>query len=186
MSRIVLSLVAVLALSSCQEKATPQDVLKYEEQEKELEALEDKLDELRAKIASTKNDPPEISVADLQKQLEEEVTIPKLAEGLAGGKDEGRKTAILQKMKDMQVEIFKREDVIRIKIGEIKGWKSKASQWEANAFKENNQARRKKAIGYSVVYRDKAQELADENSDSYIVLSRLNNELEDLKRLGIR
>ena len=85
MSRIVLSLVAVLALSSCQEKATPQDVLKYEEQEKELEALEDKLDELRAKIASTKNDPPEISVADLQKQLEEkEAALTKLNEDQVG------------------------------------------------------------------------------------------------------
>lgn len=85
MSRIVLSLVAVLALSSCQEKATPQDVLKYEEQEKELEALEEKLDELRAKIASTKNDPPEISVADLQKQLEEkEAALTKLYEDQAG------------------------------------------------------------------------------------------------------
>ena len=182
MSQIILSLVAILALSSCQETTNPQDILKYEEQERELEALEEKLNELRAKLASTKNDPPKIPVADLQKQLEEEVTITKLAEGLAGGK----KTAILQKMKDMQAEIFKREDVIRIKIGEIKGWKSKASQWEANAFKENNQARRKKAIGYSEVYRDKAQELADENSNSYIELARLNNELEDLKRLGIR
>ncbi|MCX8237399.1 MAG: hypothetical protein OSB05_01145 [Akkermansiaceae bacterium] len=186
MSRIILSLVAILALSSCQETTNPQDILKYEEQERELEALEEKLKELRAKLASTKNDPPKIPVADLQKQLEEEVAITKLAEGLAGGKDEGRKTAILQKMKDMQAEIFEREDVIRIKIGEIKGWKSKASQWEANAFKENNQARRKKAIGYSEVYRDKAQELADENSNSYIELARLNNELEDLKRLGIR
>ena len=110
----------------------------------------------------------------------------KWKEGLAERKEEGRKTAILQKIKDMQAEIFEREDVIRIKIGEIKGWKSKASQWEANAFKENNQARRKKAIGYSEVYRDKAQELADENSNSYIELARLNNELEDLKRLGIR
>ena len=85
MSRIILSLVAILALSSCQETTNPQDILKYEEQERELEALEEKLDELRAKIASTKNDPPEISVADLQKQLEEkEAALTKLYEDQAG------------------------------------------------------------------------------------------------------
>lgn len=110
----------------------------------------------------------------------------KWKEGLAERKEAERKKEILQKMKDMQAEIFEREDVIRIKIGQIKGWKSKASQWEANASKENNEARRDKAMRYAEVYRDKAQELADENSDSYIVISRLKIELEDLKRLGIR
>ncbi len=110
----------------------------------------------------------------------------KWKEGLAERKEEDRKKEILQKIKDMQAEIFEREDVIRIKIGQMQGWKSKASQWEANAFKENNPARRAKAMKYSEVYRDKAQALADENTDSYIVISRLKNELEDLKRLGIR
>lgn len=71
MKRVFLPLIATVALSSCQEKNKPEDVLKYEEQEKELAALEVQLDELRKQLAKEKTDPPKVPVAELQKQLDE-------------------------------------------------------------------------------------------------------------------
>ena len=85
MSRAVLSLVAIFGLSSCDEKTKPEDIIRYEKQGKELEALEAEITVLRAKVAETKIDPPEVSAADLQRQLEEqEAAITKLNEDLNG------------------------------------------------------------------------------------------------------
>lgn len=85
MSRVVLSLFSVIVLSSCQEKNKPADIVKYEEQEEELAALESQLDELRKKLATEKAEPPKVPVTDLQKQLDEKnAALKKLNDELAG------------------------------------------------------------------------------------------------------
>jgi hypothetical protein len=54
------------------------------------------------------------------------------------------------------------------------------------ASQEKDDAKSRKAERYAELSRDKADALADQNSDSWIVVGRLKAELEDLKRMGIR
>lgn len=110
----------------------------------------------------------------------------KWKEGQSEREEEAAKTAIIQKMRDMQEEIYKREDQINIRIQEIKGWKSKASNLELRASQEKDDAKSKRAERYAELSRDKADALTDENSDSWMVVGRLKAQLEDLKRMGIR
>jgi hypothetical protein len=110
----------------------------------------------------------------------------KWKEGQGEREEKAAKEAIIQKMRDMQEEVYKREDEINVRIQEIKGWKSKASNLEMRASQEKDDAKSRKAERYAELSRDKADALADQNSDSWIVVGRLKAELEDLKRMGIR
>ncbi len=106
--------------------------------------------------------------------------------GQAERNKEAAKSAFLDKVRDLQDEIFKREDAINIRIGEIKGWKSKASNLELESGNERNEKKAARLMRHAELVRDKAQALSLINSDAWIVVGRLKAELEDLKRTGGR
>ncbi len=68
----------------------------------------------------------------------------------------------------------------------MKAWKSKASNMDLDASREKNEAKSQKIERLAELARDKARDLSDKNSDSWVVVGRLKAELEDLKRRGIR
>ena len=110
----------------------------------------------------------------------------KWKEGQSERDEEAAKEALIQRMKDLQEEIYEREDAINIRLQEMKAWKSKASNMELEASRERNDDRARKLERLADLARDKALALSDENSDSWIVVGRLKGELQDLKRIGIR
>ena len=126
----------------------------------------------------------------LQKQSESATARAKKFEkwkaGQADRDKESAKQAVLQRIKDLREEIFQREDDINKRLQELKAWKSKASNMELEAAREKNEATSRKLERLADLARDKALELTDQNSDSWIVVGRLKSELEDLKRMGIR
>ncbi len=72
MKSILILLLALFSLSSCKSaKEKNPDVVKYEEQKVELEALEAELIDLRIKTAELKTKGPKVSVEELGKKLEE-------------------------------------------------------------------------------------------------------------------
>jgi len=86
-------------------------------------------------------------------------------------------------MKEIRVAIFEREQMISRKIQEIKAWKSKASQLDARAADERASGRRHKSERLAELARDKADILADENADSWVVIERLKAQLQYLTRI---
>ena len=112
--------------------------------------------------------------------------IKKWNEGKADRAKEASKQEILQRMKDLQEEIYEREDAINVRLQEMKAWKSKASNMDLDASREKNEAKSQKIERLAELARDKARDLSDKNSDSWVVVGRLKAELEDLKRRGIR
>ena len=103
--------------------------------------------------------------------------------GLAERKKETAQSAIVKRLADIQNEVENLEKLINTRINKIKDLKSRASQWERNWAKENNPKRRAKAEKYSQYYRDQAQLVTDENSNTWLVIFRLRAEMEDLKEL---
>ena len=110
--------------------------------------------------------------------------LKKWKEGQADRNKEAAKEAYVEKIKALQEQIWKGEDIINIRIKEIKGWKSKASNLELESANETNEKKAARIMRHAELVRDKAQTLADINSDSWIVIGRLKAELEDLKRTG--
>jgi len=98
-------------------------------------------------------------------------------------KDDAAKEAIQLKMREIREEIVKREHIINRKIQQIKAWKSKASQLDARVAEERAQGRRQKSDKLAELARAKADILADQNSDSWVVIERLKVELNYLERL---
>jgi hypothetical protein len=98
-------------------------------------------------------------------------------------KDDGAREEILVKMKEVRQEIAKLEHIINGKLQQIKAWKSKASQLDARVAEERAKGRRQKSDKLAELARAKADILADQNSDSWIVIERLKAELDYLERL---
>jgi hypothetical protein len=105
------------------------------------------------------------------------------AKGGPQNTDDSPKGVILEKMKGIRQEIYDRENEINRRSQEIKAWKSKASQLDARAAEERSTGRPQKSAKLAELARDKADVLADQNSDSWIVIEGLKAELNDLERL---
>ncbi|MFT6861799.1 MAG: hypothetical protein ACJAVK_000352 [Akkermansiaceae bacterium] len=103
--------------------------------------------------------------------------------GLTERKEETAQKEIVQRLKNIQSEINGLEKKINLRTNKIMDLTSRASQWERNWAKENNKARRAKAEKYYQHYRDQAQLVTDENSNTYLVIFRLRAEMEDLKAM---
>jgi len=162
--------------------------LKIENYQKMAEELEEHAQLTSALEAAEQS---EDEAADyLRRKNESEVAraeeFKKWKEGQSERDEEAAKEALIQRMKDLQEEIYEREDAINIRLQEMKAWKSKASNMELEASRERNDDRARKLERLADLARDKALALSDENSDSWIVVGRLKGELQDLKRIGIR
>ena len=103
--------------------------------------------------------------------------------GLSDRKSEAAQKAITKRLKDIQTEVESIEGATNLRLLKIQSLKSRASQWERDFTLAQSDARREKALGYSQVYRDKAQKLNDLNSDDHLVIARLRSEEEDLKAM---
>ena len=104
-------------------------------------------------------------------------------EGLADRKSEAAQKAIAKRLKDIQVEIETIENSMNLRLLNIQDLKSRSSQWQRDYSLARSNKRREKALGYSQMYRDKAQKLNDLNSDGHLVIARLRSEEEDLKKM---
>lgn len=104
-------------------------------------------------------------------------------EGLADRKSEAAQKAIAKRLKDIQVEIQTIENSMNLRLLKIQDLKSRSSQWQRDYSLARSNKRREKALGYSQMYRDKAQKLNDLNSDGHLVIARLRSEEEDLKKM---
>ncbi len=103
--------------------------------------------------------------------------------GLAGRKEEFAQDEIVKRLKGIQKEIEGLERTINMRNTVIKDQTSRASQWARNSSKETGVARQERALKYSQFYRDKAQAMTDENSNTWLVITRLRAEMEDLKAM---
>lgn len=103
--------------------------------------------------------------------------------GLAERKSEAAQKAIAKRLKDIETEVESIEGSMNLRLLKIQSLKSRASQWERDFSVAQSDKRREEAIGYSQMYRDKAQKLNDLNSDGHLVIARLRSEEEDLKKM---
>jgi len=154
MLKAMLCLASTLVLTSCEQVGMSADAAKCVALEEELAAVKKELAEVRGQA---KGGLPEV--------------------------DDSPKGALLVKMKEIRQEIYDRENAINRKIQEIKAWKSKASQLDARAAEERSKGRLQKSAKQAELARDKADALADQNSDSWVVIESLKAELNDLERL---
>lgn len=104
-------------------------------------------------------------------------------EGLADRKSEAAQKAIAKRLKDIQTEVEDIENSMNLRLLKIQDLKSRSSQWQRDYSLARGDKRREKALGYSQMYRDKAQKLNDLNSDGHLVIARLRSEEEDLKKM---
>jgi hypothetical protein len=102
---------------------------------------------------------------------------------LADRKSEAAQKAIAKRLKDIQTEVEKIENSMNLRLLKIQDLKSRSSQWQRDYSLTRGDKRREKALGYSQMYRDKAQKLNDLNSDGHLVIARLRSEEEDLKKM---
>ena len=75
------------------------------------------------------------------------------------------------------------EKSMNLRLLKIQDLKSRSSQWQRDYSLARGDKRREKALGYSQMYRDKAQKLNDLNADGHLVIARLRSEEEDLKKM---
>ena len=104
-------------------------------------------------------------------------------EGLADRKSEAAQKAIAKRLKDIQTEVEDIENSMNLRLLKIQDLKSRSSQWQRDYSLARGDKQREKALGYSQMYRDKAQKLNDLNSDGHLVIARLRSEEEDLKKM---
>ena len=102
---------------------------------------------------------------------------------MADRKSEAAQKAIAKRLKDIQVEVQTIENSMNLRLLKIQDLKSRSSQWQRDYSLARSNKRREKALGYSQMYRDKAQKLNDLNSDGHLVIARLRSEEEDLKKM---
>jgi len=88
---------------------------------------------------------------------------------------------LFKKIHALKTEIERREDAIKVQMEVMRAWKTKASTLELESARAKNISRKRSLMTKAENAREEATEIADKNSNGWIVIRKLKAQLEILK-----